>query len=449
MLAYLKTLAREGTRIEINNGAIDGIADMFSIIGLANILPEGYEVYSGLKSVTLRGIISELKQLQGDWEKWEIMASSAIENIVDPEIIKDRLTNPEFRLPGEIEFSRLKEGNFKGRIFKWIEGFSGFSGNTPGVKDNGKTEKAIEDKLKNLISRYGLNNILVVSGATDFGAVHNVYNVAKRLGLSTMGLVARAGLETGKIRKCDYYYVEEEIDNGNWGSEKGRYVNLINGLTVVNSGPQGTWEMKTVAEMSKPVTVMIGVRAVGAGINGQGEMSYLVHSGQQSIVNGIIMETEAKLTEAGHPPDEIKALMKQLKEARAALNFTIKGKVNINVIDINETKKEYLGTLEKLKKGLPGYGLKILEAGPGKLEIEITVLKDYSGDAFNVKGVIPSADDVYNKFIKRLAYDVGYISEDGSDTSEYGMAKATIKNSLREFGEYLKKIYNNRDLDDD
>ena len=168
-------------------------------------------------------------------------------------------------------------------------------------------------------------------------------------------------------------------------------------------------------------------------------MSYLVHSGQQSIVNGIIMETEAKLTEAGHPPDEIKALMKQLKEARAALNFTIEGKVNINVIDINETKKEYLGTLEKLKKGLPGYGLKILEAGPGKLEIEITVLKDYSGDAFEVTRVIPSADEAYNKFISRLAYDVSYISDDGSDTIEYGMAKVTIKKNLRAFGEDLLK----------
>ncbi|MDO8747624.1 MAG: hypothetical protein Q7J72_00695 [Candidatus Omnitrophota bacterium] len=82
MLAYLKTLTREGTRIEINNGAIDGIADMFSIIGLVDILPEGYEVRSGPRLLTLRGSISELKQLQEDWEKWEVNPENVVKRIV-------------------------------------------------------------------------------------------------------------------------------------------------------------------------------------------------------------------------------------------------------------------------------------------------------------------------------------------------------------------------------
>ncbi|MEK6564333.1 MAG: hypothetical protein AABZ65_04840 [Candidatus Omnitrophota bacterium] len=90
MLSYLKTFYRDGTRIKIEKGEeIKEIVEMLSerrgFYGkelLVNILPEGYAVRSGPRLLTLRGSISELKQLQEDWEKLEIDAEAVVKRIV-------------------------------------------------------------------------------------------------------------------------------------------------------------------------------------------------------------------------------------------------------------------------------------------------------------------------------------------------------------------------------
>jgi len=259
-------------------------------------------------------------------------------HLVNGDVIGARIAG-EIQLEGEMDLAELEAKDFKGRTFDHIVGFTTFSGNVKGVQSNEQVEALIEARLQEMIARYGRENIVVVCGATDFGGVHSVYNVAERLGLATMGLVAGVGVKSCQqdIRKCDYYYIEQDIvpwegaEAGDWGSESSRFVGLIDELIAFGGGAQAAEEIQNVAQAGKAVTMVRGVRTV-MGTIGQAEMSYMVHKGEQSLVERIIADTEARieqLKKEGADTGLIKAVEKQLKEATKALKYSIEGDVAI------------------------------------------------------------------------------------------------------------------------
>ena len=65
-------------------------------------------------------------------------------------------------------------------------------------------------------------------------------------------------------------------------------------------------------------------------------------------------------------------------------------------------------------------------------------LKRYMrGTADDIRENLTIERDLFIRFFERLKYDASFVDGEGRDTSEFGMAKVTIKKSLRKFGTYL------------
>lgn len=78
--------------------------------------------------------------------------------------------------------------------------FGGFSG--LGYADLEKMEQVARQRIEKAIKENGLNNVVVVAGATSDG-IGEVYKIAKELGVTTYGIVSEAGKEYGSDKYCD------------------------------------------------------------------------------------------------------------------------------------------------------------------------------------------------------------------------------------------------------
>jgi hypothetical protein len=88
--------------------------------------------------------------------------------------------------------------------------FGGFSG--LGYEDVNQLETTIKNKLNEEIKQYGIENVVVVSGATSDG-IGKCYEVAKSLGLETYGIVSEAGKEYGSDKYCDKVFFVPDPKN--------------------------------------------------------------------------------------------------------------------------------------------------------------------------------------------------------------------------------------------
>ncbi|MCL2334927.1 MAG: hypothetical protein FWC57_02565, partial [Endomicrobia bacterium] len=268
--------------------------------------------------------------------------------VADAKAILDRINSKSKILAGEVNEKQLAERDFNGRTFAKIVGFTTFSGNTKGVENNKDAENKIRQYLLKLIEENGKENILVVCGATDFGGVHNVYNVAQELGLATMGLVSLAGLKEcpQDIRKCDYYYVEDKVipwegaEAGDWGSESDKFVDLIDELYAFGGGAQAIQEIKNVNKQNKPVRVIFGINTTFSA-KGQAEMSLIRADEQGSVKLNSLIESIQRKIDAENNESKKNALLKELKEAQKTLGFSIEDMNSLNIENKRSDFKEF------------------------------------------------------------------------------------------------------------
>ena len=340
--------------------------------------------------------------------------------VVDAEAVSNRIRSKSETLPGEISKKQLSEKDFNGRKFSKIAGFTTFSGTTKGVENNKDINDRIRQYLSELIESDGKENILVVCGATDFGGVHNVYNIAQELGLATMGLVALAGLKEcpADIRKCDYYYVEDEIvpwegaEAGDWGSESDKFVDLIDELYAFGGGPQAIQEIKNVNKQNKPVRVIFGINTTFS-TKGQAEMS-LINAGEQGRLDSLIESIQRKI-DAEDNESRKKTLLKELKEAQKALGFTAE---DINSINFENKKSQF----------------KEFSFKQGEIAVfEADFLNQYPSVRFNVEligGKYTITDLKYNNVVKKNISIINtpngfYIDSDYDDLRLYEIQATT------------------------
>jgi hypothetical protein len=78
--------------------------------------------------------------------------------------------------------------------------FGGFSG--LGYAEPTKLEEAVKERIQTEITKYGVENVAVVAGATSDG-IGSIYKIAKDLGVTTYGIVSDAGKEYGSDASCD------------------------------------------------------------------------------------------------------------------------------------------------------------------------------------------------------------------------------------------------------
>lgn len=84
---------------------------------------------------------------------------------------------------------------------KHVMVFTGYSG--LGYADIGALHESLESVLRQSIEKFGINNLIVVSGATTDG-IGTVYSIAKKWGLKTLGVVSEQAREYGHISEdCD------------------------------------------------------------------------------------------------------------------------------------------------------------------------------------------------------------------------------------------------------
>ena len=92
--------------------------------------------------------------------------------------------------------------------------------------------------------------IIVVSGLTNIGVLKIAYEEAKRRDWKTAGIACKKAYSY----KDNWFPVDEEpiIIGENWGDESQAFINSIDALVRIGSGPQSLKEAEQVRRMGKP-----------------------------------------------------------------------------------------------------------------------------------------------------------------------------------------------------
>lgn len=93
---------------------------------------------------------------------------------------------------------------------KFVLVFSGFSG--MGYEDTEKLQEYITKEIKQKIDEHGSHNLLIVAGATPDG-IGCVYDIAKKLGVSTLGIVSQQAATNSLAKNCDSVIQIKDPDN--------------------------------------------------------------------------------------------------------------------------------------------------------------------------------------------------------------------------------------------
>lgn len=93
---------------------------------------------------------------------------------------------------------------------KFVLVFGGFSG--MGYKDPEKLQVHIQKEIKRHIDQHGVHNLLIVAGATPDG-IGCVYDIAKNLGVNTLGIVSQQASTNSLAKNCDNVIQIKDPDN--------------------------------------------------------------------------------------------------------------------------------------------------------------------------------------------------------------------------------------------
>lgn len=105
--------------------------------------------------------------------------------------------------------------------------------------DQNLAEGLLKEYLSWMTSIHGRTNIELVSGLTDLGIPRIAYQVAKSLGLRTVGIAC------SKARDYNCWPVDEELIIGDdWGDESKTFLDRITHMVKCGGGKQSETEAK-------------------------------------------------------------------------------------------------------------------------------------------------------------------------------------------------------------
>nr|CBA73834.1 conserved hypothetical protein [Arsenophonus nasoniae] len=117
--------------------------------------------------------------------------------------IESSVTSNHHLDPVKVEIDKKIESKF-------VLVFSGFS--AMGYKDTEKLHKYITKEIKQHIDEHGIHNLLIVAGATSDG-IGCVYDIAKNLGVCTLGIVSQQAPTNSLAKNCQSVIQIKDPDN--------------------------------------------------------------------------------------------------------------------------------------------------------------------------------------------------------------------------------------------
>ena len=146
-------------------------------------------------------------------------------------------------------------------------GLAGFSGNfdtqeRPDIEQ--VIQQIIEYMLHEKMESCLPQQIFMVSGATKLGVPQVGYTVARKLGISSIGLTANEAIDH-PIAEIDYLTVVGE----QFGDESEAFISIIDELWVIGGGEQSLKECKMAVNSETPVKIIQGLGGIADSHNSQ------------------------------------------------------------------------------------------------------------------------------------------------------------------------------------
>lgn len=100
-----------------------------------------------------------------------------------------------------------------------------------------------------IMSTYGKDEVMIVSGGTMYGIPKLAYFMAARLGYKTGGVICKEGLDDNLFPTLDELLVEGE----HWGDESEKFIDTIDALYRIGGGKQSLKEVEMAKQKGIPV----------------------------------------------------------------------------------------------------------------------------------------------------------------------------------------------------